>query len=252
MNKSHSKRVFIYIPSRYGSQRLPAKALAPIKGRPLVSWVIDQAKGSKLAERVVVVTDDARIQEVALGEGAEVQMTPSECPSGTDRIAWAVKNLKDRPDVVVNLQGDEPLITPQAIDLAIAPVLNGECQISTLSTRFKSLKEFESRNCVKVLCRKNRDAIYFSRFAIPYSRLDPADEGSLIPEQHIGLYVYETETLLKLAALAPTELEKMESLEQLRALYYGYSIRVVETEYNGVGVDTPEDLERVSELMGES
>jgi 3-deoxy-manno-octulosonate cytidylyltransferase (CMP-KDO synthetase) len=192
--------------------------------------------------QVLVATDDARVFDEARRFGARVMMTAPDHISGTDRVAEAAR--AEDAEVVVNIQGDEPLIEPAAIDSAVRPLLDdGTVAMSTLKRRFDDPAEAADPNIVKVVTARNGDAIYFSRHAIPFERDRGADSGTVY-YKHIGLYVYRRDFLLGYSSLPVGPLERAERLEQLRALENGFRIRVVETEYDSLGVDTPEDLER--------
>ena len=237
--------VLAVIPARYQSTRLPGKILANIAGHPMIEHVYRRATAARLVHGVIVATDDDRIAAAVRGFGGAAIMTRSDHLSGTDRIAEAVSALRCR--AVINLQGDEPLVEPETIDAAVKPLLeDSTVEMSTISRPFLSIEEFRNPNVVKVVTNSRGDALYFSRAAIPCSR----ETGLPAPARaHVGLYVYRRETLLKLAALPAAPLEIVESLEQLRALAHGIRIRVVETKHAAAGVDTPEDLERVRQLL---
>lgn len=236
------------IPARYGSTRLPAKPLADICGKPMIQWVYEKSKQSKLCNRVIVATDDERVAAAVRGFGGEVVMTPDEIQSGTDRVA-AVAQMVDG-DIFVNIQGDEPLIDGETIDRAILPVKQGKFELASLRVPLKSSEGLMNRNVVKVLVDDHDRAMYFSRYPIPYSRVEPEEAKSpYLCSQHVGIYVYRRETLLKVSALPVTDLEKAESLEQLRAMKAGIAIGVFETDFLSVGVDTPEDLEKVRRIL---
>jgi 3-deoxy-manno-octulosonate cytidylyltransferase (CMP-KDO synthetase) len=237
--------VLAVIPARFHSTRLPGKILADIAGRPMIEHVYRRAGAARLVHGVIVATDDERVAAVVRGFGGAALMTRADHVSGTDRIAEAVSSLPCR--AVVNVQGDEPLIEPGTIDAAIKPLLeDSTVEMSTLSRPLVSLEEFRNPNVVKVVANSRGDALYFSRAPIPFSR----DPGLPAPARaHVGLYVYRRETLLKLAGLSAAPLETLESLEQLRALAHGIRIRVVETTHAAPGVDTPEDLERVRQMI---
>jgi 3-deoxy-manno-octulosonate cytidylyltransferase (CMP-KDO synthetase) len=237
--------VLAVIPARFHSTRLPGKILADIAGKPMIEHVYRRASAAARVHAVLVATDDERIADAVRSFGGAALMTRADHVSGTDRIAEAVAGLPCR--AVVNVQGDEPLIEPETIDAAIAPLLaDTSVEMSTLSRPFKSLEEFKSPHVVKVVTNLAGDALYFSRSPIPYSRSDAQPAAA---RAHVGLYVYRRETLLKLAAAPAAPLELEESLEQLRALAHGIRIRVVETRHVAAGVDTPEDLERVRQTM---
>jgi 3-deoxy-manno-octulosonate cytidylyltransferase (CMP-KDO synthetase) len=243
-----SATVVAAIPARYASTRLPAKALLPIAGSPMVEHVWRRAAAADGVDRVVVLTDDERIAEVVRGFGGEVEMTPAACASGTDRIAHAARAWSC--EAVINVQGDEPLIDPRSI-AAVAAHLRQQPgdEMVTLAAPAAD-GDLDNPNVVKVVLDLAGHALYFSRAGIPYPRLDPRAAG-LAPLRHLGIYGYRRATLLRLAALPPTALERVESLEQLRALANGIRIRVLETPWISLGVDTREDLEAVErELLG--
>jgi 3-deoxy-manno-octulosonate cytidylyltransferase (CMP-KDO synthetase) len=228
-------RVVAAIPARYGSTRLPAKALMPLAGRPMVEHVWRRAASARGLERVVVLTDDERIARVVRDFGGEVEMTPEECASGTDRIAWAARGWAC--DGVINVQGDEPLIDPEGISrLAAHLAAHPEDPIATLATDADP-EDAATPSAVKVVLDRRGYALYFSRAAIPF----PRQPGGFRPLRHLGIYAYRREALLALAALEPTPLERSESLEQLRALENGVPIRVLTGARPSWGVDTAED-----------
>lgn len=235
-------RVLGVIPARYQSSRFPGKALALLAGKPIIQHVFERASEARYLTDVLIATDDERIYKAARGFGARVVMTRADHPSGTDRVAEAAST--DTAQVVVNIQGDEPLIDPAAIDsAALALIEDRALNMSTLKKRIEHPDEITNPNVVKVVTDLAGNAIYFSRNPIPYNRA-----GGAVYYKHIGLYVYRRDFLLGYSALAVGPLEKVECLEQMRALENGYRIRVVETEYESLGVDTPEDLEQVSRL----
>ena len=246
------------IPSRYASTRLPAKALALIAGEPMVWHVYQRARAARSLERVIVATDDERILRAVQERGGEAVLTRADHVSGTDRLAEVAAGLEC--DLVVNIQGDEPLMEPAVIDAAVAPFLaEPELRMSTAATPIHSAEEYCDPAAVKVVLDERGYALYFSRSPLPYFRVDSGSGAadnvyqgprtSLTALKHLGLYVYRRETLLWLSGLAPTALEQAEKLEQLRALGNGCPIRVVTVDYSPVGVDTPEDLERVREIL---
>jgi 3-deoxy-manno-octulosonate cytidylyltransferase (CMP-KDO synthetase) len=236
-----SARIVAIIPARYESSRFPGKALALIAGRPMIEHVYRRVAASSV-DLVLVATDDARIAEAVRAFGGCAVMTSPAHRSGTDRLAEVAQSLAC--DIVVNVQGDEPLIEPALIDRALAPLVDPAVQMSTVR-RLASVEELHNPNAVKVVVDREGFALYFSRAPIPYRR---DAFGSMPPAtawMHVGLYVYRRTCLLQLAALPPTPLEQSEMLEQLRALEHGVRIATVETTTETVGVDTPEDLERV-------
>ena len=241
----------IVIPARYGSTRLPAKALADINGKPLVYWVWRQAMQSK-AVSVTVATDDVRIREAMIIHGAEVVMTDPDHPSGTDRLA-EVARLKawDSSAIVVNLQGDEPLM-PVANLEQVADLLNGypEASIATLCEPIETADAFHDASIVKVVSDASGRAHYFSRSPIPHVR--GADEVFVPSEarRHVGLYAYRVSFLADFGSQSVAPLEQLESLEQLRALHCGHEIRIADaTEPVPAGVDTEKDLDAIRRLM---
>ncbi len=246
-------KITAVIPARYASTRFPGKALADIGGRPMIQHVYERASRSQLVGRVIVATDDSRIATVVTQFGGEVIMTSAEHETGTDRLAEVATQLDS--DIIVNVQGDEPLIDPAMIDLAIEPLLeDATIQMGTVKTRIKCLHDFLSPNVVKVVTDNRGNALYFSRSPLPFFRdkwKDLKDEsfccGRLLCYKHVGLYVYRRDFLLKFASMPPTFLEIAEKLEQLRALENGTAIRVVETEFESLGVDTPDDLHKAQE-----
>lgn len=236
----------IGIPARYGSTRFPGKPIYPIKGKPLIVWVIERATKSRLANDIFVATDDERIYEVVEKTGIKVFMTPKEIPSGTDRLAFVAKNYVDKWEFIVNLQGDEPLVNPDDID-RIFEELETCNTVVTLRKRIEEAGEIENPNVVKVISDKKGFAIYFSRSVIPYFR-----NKKPTYYKHIGIYGYPIKTLIELTSLPQGELELAESLEQLRALENGIPIRVLDTNWETIGVDTPEDIVKVEKMLEES
>jgi len=232
------------IPARYASSRLPGKPLKDICGKPMIQRVYEQVKLSDTLDGVIVATDDKRIYDIVKGFGGEVVMTSAEHKTGTDRLAEVAKELS--AEIIVNIQGDEPLINPEMIDQAVRPLLeDANIRMGTLKHKINYQAEIENPNVVKVVTDNDDFALYFSRSIIPYHRTD-ADTTYY---KHIGLYVYRREFLLDYAQMEPTPLELKESLEQLRALENGYKIKVIETEYQAIGVDTQDDLERVRKIV---
>jgi 3-deoxy-manno-octulosonate cytidylyltransferase (CMP-KDO synthetase) len=241
-------QVLAVIPARYGSTRLPAKPLADINGKPMIQWVYERTRRARGVDQVVIATDHPKILEAARGFGAEVVMTSSEINSGTDRVAAVADQLN--AEIYINVQGDEPLIEPKAIEAALTLVSSGKFPLATAMTSLKNEAELKDPSVVKVIVDAHSRAIYFSRFAIPYSRGPLPGAGKpFVCQRHVGLYVYDRKTLLQFRALAPTELEKAEVLEQLRALQNGIPIGVAQVEFTSIGVDTPEDLEKVRRIL---
>ena len=236
------------IPARWGATRFPGKLLADLDGMPVIGHVQRRAGACRSLESLVVATDDTRIADAVTGLGARAVMTSADCASGTDRAAEVASTLQC--DVVVNIQGDEPLIRPESIDSLVGAFSDPEVEIATLKTHLRSLEELASPHVVKVACDRHGDALYFSRFPIPFSRNSNVDmgHGPGLGFKHVGLYAYRRQTLLRLAQLPPSPLERAEGLEQLRFLEEGYRIKVLYTAEESVGVDTPEDLEHIKSL----
>jgi len=232
-------RIAIIIPARYASTRLPGKPLIKINDKTIIQWVYERAFKSKLAQEVIVATDDERIFQSVKGFGGQVKLTASSHQSGSDRIAEIVKEDSDI-EIVVNVQGDEPLITPESIDNAINCLISdNNADIATLIREINDKEEILNPNVVKVVTDNNGKALYFSRAAIPYER----ESGQTKFYAHIGLYAYRRDSLLKMTELEQTNLEKAECLEQLRALQNGMTIKTVLVDYKPIGIDTPEDVE---------
>ena len=246
-------KIIAVIPARYASTRFPGKALADIGGKPMIQHVYERTCRASLVSRVIVATDDQRIADVVNQIGGEAIMTSTAHETGTDRLAEVAQSLDS--DLVVNVQGDEPLIDPAMIDQAIKPFMNDpNLQMGTLKTRVLCLHDFLSPNVVKVVTDVSGNALYFSRSPLPFFRdkwQDLKDEsfasGRLLCYKHVGLYVFRRDFLLQFAAMPPTFLEISEKLEQLRAIENGVRIRVVETEFSSIGVDTPDDLIKAQE-----
>ena len=237
------------IPSRFGSSRFPGKPLAMLAGKPLVAWVVEAVKKAKSLDEVIVATDDARIADAVAKYGGRAVMTPSELPSGTDRIACAAGDFAD-DDILVNIQGDEPLIDPALVD-ALATKLKDEPRwdMATAVTPIKTAADLAAKSVVKVVLDRFGGALYFSRAPIPCDRDHEADLASGLYVRHLGIYAYRGGFLKRFVAERPCSLEQTEKLEQLRALWMGAKIAVVETADEGVGVDTPEDAERVAAIL---
>ena len=240
--------VVCIIPARYASTRLPGKPLLDIAGKPMIQHVVERVRQARRPSRVIVATDDARIFAAVEAFGGEARMTSASHPTGTDRLAEVAAALPE-VDLVLNIQGDEPLIPPQAIDELIA-AFDGrdDLQMATLMTPMTD-EEADNPAAVKVVVSLDGHALYFSRSLIPFPRTPGLQRRCF---KHIGIYAYRRDFLLHFATLAPSPLETTESLEQLRALEHGCRIRVIETPFRSIGVDTPEDLEQVRRLLEES
>jgi 3-deoxy-manno-octulosonate cytidylyltransferase (CMP-KDO synthetase) len=225
---------------------MPGKALADIAGRPMVEHVYRRAAECPAVDSVIVATDDERIVAAVRQFGGDVRLTSSAHPSGTDRLAEVAETLDC--DLVVNVQGDEPLIEPSAIAAVLEPFRSDASLLMTSAcVRFARPDDADDPNVVKVVTDARGFALYFSRSRIPFPRNAPG--SGVEPFKHLGLYVYRREFLLRLARLEPTPLERTESLEQLRVLEHGFAIRMIETTHDSIGVDTPADLERVRRLL---
>ena len=244
---SPSATTVAIIPARYHSIRLPGKPLLDIAGRPMIEHVYRRAETAATVGAVIVATDDARIADAVAAFGGEARMTRADHPTGSDRLAEVAGALTC--DLIVNVQGDEPLIEPTLIDAVLSALAaDPSLGIATVRCPITDPAEFANPHAVKVVVDGHGDALYFSRAPMPYHRFSvPA--GAPLGYKHIGLYAYRRLCLLELAALAPTPLERREQLEQLRALESGYRIRTIETTSEPIGVDTPDDLERVRRLV---
>ena len=233
------------IPARFASTRFPGKPLAEIAGRPMIEHVYRRAKASPIVSRVIVATDDLRIATRVKEFGGQVQLTRVDHQTGTDRLAEVAASLD--ADIIVNVQGDEPLIDSRAIAEAVAPFSDPSVPMTTLYRRIEHASDLTNPNIVKLVLDRAGYVLYFSRAPIPHAR-DP--RGGYPPMyRHVGLYAYRRNVLMVLAKLEQTPLERSESLEQLRALELGIRIRAVETAYDSIGVDTPDDLEQVRRLL---
>lgn len=244
-------KVYGIIPSRFGSSRFPGKPLAILAGKPLVAWVVDAVKKATTLDEVIVATDDERIAAAVQQYGGRAVMTPSELPSGTDRIAVAAGDFAD-DDILVNIQGDEPLIDPKLIDELVAKLKGDErWSMATAVTPIKSAADLAAKTVVKVVLDRDDGAMYFSRAPIPCDRDNEADLASGLYVRHLGIYAYRGAFLRKYVVEKPCAVEMTEKLEQLRALWMGAKIAVVKTDDEGIGVDTPEDAKRVEKILHE-
>jgi 3-deoxy-manno-octulosonate cytidylyltransferase (CMP-KDO synthetase) len=240
-------KVVVVIPARYGSTRLPGKPLVSIAGKPMIQRVFERAKLAQCVNQVIVATDDERIVKAVEAFGGEARMTRSDHRTGTERVAEVAAHVEG--DVFVNVQGDEPLLDPAAVDAAVASLLEDPpASIATVATPIKTPADIMDPNVVKTVLDFEGNAIYFSRAPIPWVR----DTGSKVLARHLkhlGLYVFDREALLEYPTLPPGELERIEQLEQLRWLENGWKIRVAEVEHDAVSVDVPEDVARVEKLL---
>jgi 3-deoxy-manno-octulosonate cytidylyltransferase (CMP-KDO synthetase) len=238
------------IPSRYASTRLPGKPLLDIAGKPMIQRVCEAAVQAKLVDRVIVATDDRRIFDAVLRFGGEVVLTSVHHRSGTDRIAEVAEHLPC--DIVVNLQGDEPLMDPALIDRVVSAVSdNQDIYMASAQTPIRRIDDRSNPNIVKVVTDCNGFALYFSRSPVPCCFSTGEANAETMGFRHIGIYVYRKDFLMQLVGLPPSPLEGQERLEQLRVLENGYRIKLVTTDYDAPGVDTPEDLEKVRRRLQE-
>lgn len=244
-------QVVAIVPARYESTRLPGKPLALIDGKPMIQHVFERTRNVALVDRVLVATDDRRIADAVRGFGGDVVMTRSDHPSGTDRIAEVATQLD--ADVIVNVQGDLPFLESAMVDAAVQLMrADVALPMATVKTAIHDSEEMANPNVVKVVTDRDGYALYFSRSRLPYWRDGAAAKDGTLGYKHIGLYAYRRDFLLTFARLAPTPLEQAEKLEQLRALEWGFRIKVAETVGVGIEVDTPHDLERARALAAGS
>lgn len=240
-------KVVIVIPARYGSTRLPGKPLVMLAGKTMIQRVYEQAKKAQRADRVIVATDDERIVKAVESFGGEARMTRGDHRTGTERVAEVAAHVEG--EVFVNVQGDEPLLDPVAVDTAVNALLEEPAaQVATVATPLKAAADIMDPNVVKTVLDFDENALYFSRAPIPWVR----DSGSNIQVRHLkhlGLYVFQRGALLEYPTLPQGELERIEQLEQLRWMENGYKIRVAEVEHDAVSVDVPADVERVERLL---
>lgn len=251
MHSGENLKVVGVIPARYGSTRFPGKPLVLLNGKPMIQWTIEGAKQSKILSDVIVATDDQRIFDVVTAAGAKAVMTDSDLPTGSDRIHAAIKDVDC--DIIVNIQGDEPLVNGDLVD-SLAGVFFKEphLDMATLAHPI-SEEEWQSMNSVKVVLNGNDEALYFSRYPIPYSRVTPDSLGGYDGcMKHIGMYAYTKSFLKKFCESAPALIEKAESLEQLRALYLGAKIKVIKVKEASRGVDTPDDVAVIEKLLSQT
>jgi 3-deoxy-manno-octulosonate cytidylyltransferase (CMP-KDO synthetase) len=242
-----SGKVVVVIPARYGSTRLPGKPLVSLNGQPMIQRVYARAKSARRVDRVIVATDDDRIVKAVNSFGGEARMTRADHRTGTERVAEVAAHVEG--DVFVNVQGDEPLLDPAAVDTAVAALLEDPgAAVATVATPIKIPGDIMDPNVVKVVLDFDDNALYFSRAPIPWVR----DTGNTIQVRHLkhlGLYVFQREALLEYPTLPQGELERIEQLEQLRWMENGTKIRVAEVEHDAISVDVPEDVARVEKLL---
>ena len=244
-------RTIAILPSRYASTRFPGKPLALIKGKPMVQWVYEGVKKCEKVDEVYVATDDQRIFDCVTGFGGKAIMTSDKHTCGTDRLAECAEILNlDDDDLILNIQGDEPTVRKEMVEDLISCFDQTDVYMGTLKTLIESEEELNNPSCVKVISDKNDYAIYFSRYTIPYVR-DEKNKGLIKHYKHIGAYGYKKWFLMKYSKMEKSTLEISESLEQLRVLENGYRIRVKETIYKTVGVDTPEQIAEAERFLEE-
>lgn len=237
-------RVACVIPARLASTRLPRKPLADICGKPMIQWTWEAARRARGVTEVIVATDEAEIADVVKGFGGVAKMTRSDHRTGTDRIAEVARELD--VDIVINVQGDEPLLPASALEALVERFGPSACPMGTLAHVETDPKELANPARVKIACRRDGRALYFSRSIIPFDR---DARGTFSYLKHLGVYAYRRQFLLELASLQPSPLEESEQLEQLRVLENGHDILVVPVAYDGFGVDTPEDLAAMREAV---
>jgi 3-deoxy-manno-octulosonate cytidylyltransferase (CMP-KDO synthetase) len=249
MPENSTKNAIVVIPARYESARFPGKPLAPIAGTPMIQRVVERAKQSANISKVIVATDDERVLAAVRAVGGEAMMTRKDHHCGTERVAEVAAHLS--AEIYVNVQGDEPLIDPQAIAVVVEAMrAEADIQVATICTAIRQPAEIMDPNVVKAVTNFDDDALYFSRGPIPWVR----DTGAAVAARHwkhIGLYAFRREALLDFPTLPPGDLERIEQLEQLRWLENGYKIRVVEADYDAVSVDIPADVAKVEKIIRE-
>ena len=246
---SSTKVVVVVIPARYGSTRLPGKPLVSLAGKPMIQRVYERARMAQRADRIIVATDDERIVKAVETFGGEARMTRPDHRTGTERVAEVAAHVEG--DVFVNVQGDEPLLDPVAVDTAVNALLEEPvASISTVATPIKTPADIMDPNVVKTVLDFDGNALYFSRAPIPWVR-DTASKIQVRHLKHLGLYVFQRDALLEYPTLPQGDLERIEQLEQLRWMENGWKIRVAEVEHDAVSVDVPEDVARVEKLLQE-
>jgi 3-deoxy-manno-octulosonate cytidylyltransferase (CMP-KDO synthetase) len=247
---SANPEVVIVIPARFGAMRLPGKPLVSLAGKPMIQRVYERAKLATLASRVIVATDDERIMKAVASFGGTARMTRPDHRTGTERVAEVAAHEKG--DVFVNVQGDEPLLDPVAVDTAVNALLEEPAaSIATVATPIKTPADIMDPNVVKTVLDFDNNGLYFTRAPIPWVR-DTASKIQVRHLKHLGLYVFQRDALLEYPTLPQGELERIEQLEQLRWMENGYKIRVAETQHDSVSVDVPEDVARVEQLLRKS
>jgi 3-deoxy-manno-octulosonate cytidylyltransferase (CMP-KDO synthetase) len=249
MANSDQKNVLAVIPARYASTRLPGKPLAMIAGRPMIQHVVERVRKARTVSRVVVATDDKRIEAAVIAFGGEAILTRADHATGTDRVAEVAVHIPAA--IYVNVQGDEPLVDPGIVDAVVAAMLEDESiEIGTPCSAILRAADIMDPNVTKVVRDFEGNGLYFSHAPIPWVR-DAGDTVTARHWKHIGIYAFRRDVLLEIPTLPPGELERVEKLEQLRWLENGFRIRVVETDYDAVSVDVPADIERVEKILRE-
>lgn len=245
------KKTVCVIPARYASQRFPRKMLHPLLGKPLIHWTIEAARRIPVVDEILVATDHEEIRAVAAATGVDVVMTDPELPSGTDRVNAALQGRDG--DIIVNLQGDEPMMPREAVVLAHAEMLDKGTDVATACVPLHDQKSFEAPHVVKVVRARDNRALYFSRSPIPSHARQSSEEirqsGYIFGFKHLGLYIYRREALSQFCALSPSSLETTEKLEQLRMLENGLQITCITSPRDSVGIDVPEDVAHAEELL---
>ncbi|HBI14601.1 MAG TPA: 3-deoxy-manno-octulosonate cytidylyltransferase [Desulfobulbaceae bacterium] len=243
-------KIVAIIPARYHSNRFEGKPLAPIMGRPMIQHVVERARQVELLSRVVVATDDKRIAEAVHAFGGEVVLTRPDHATGTDRLAEAASLIDiSEQDIIVNIQGDQPLFPAEIVTQVAGPMLEDpSLPMVTLIYKIVRPEEIDDPNHVKTVFDRHGNALYFSRAPIPFQR-NPEESAKPTYYKHLGFYAYRKGFLLTFVGLPEGEWERFEKLEQLRALEYGYRIRVILTDHDSIEVDTPQDIERVEEVL---
>ncbi len=250
MSQNNPMRILGVIPARYGSSRFPGKPLIDLKGKTMIQRVYEGAKQSTMLTDLVVATDDERIFTEVLRFGGKACMTAAHHQTGTDRCAEVIAALSENYDVVINIQGDEPLVNPLQLDSLLAAFHDSSVDIATLASRSIEEADLINPNRIKLVVNHQHRALYFSRSAVPNFANAKGKPLEVYPYlRHIGLYAYRSAVLSEISQLKPTELEQVESLEQLRWLYYGYSIKVIETDIETPNIDVPEDVAKVLEFL---
>lgn len=252
MNK-YALSIIGFIPARYSSKRLPGKVLTDIAGKPMLQRVWEATCRSRYLSRIVVATDDERVENLCFNIGAECVMTPAELSSGTERAIYAYRMLDEDSEIVLNIQGDEPLLTGDLIDHLIESFVVRNTDVGTLIKRINNVEDIFNPSVVKVVLNNESNALYFSRSPIPYLRDYNQTEWTKVHTfwKHIGIYIYKASAFLNFSVLADSELDRLEQLEQLRYLQNGYSIHCIETEDELISIDTYEDLEKLKKYLNQ-